>query len=153
MIIRAFQSSDQLAVIQLWQDSGLIHPKNNPVQDIERKAQEHPEWFLVGLEDDKIVATCMAGYDGHRGWLNYLAVAPSHQKSGLGSAIVSRAEELLRNAGCPKINLQVRSSNTEVIKFYERLGFMQDQVISLGKRLQESDQPFPASSKVSDPQS
>ena len=85
----------------------------------------------------------MAGYEGHRGWINYLAVAPEHQGKGLGRAMMAEAERLLREAGCPKINLQVRSANAKVIEFYRRLGYTVDDVVSLGKRL-EDDRTGPA---------
>ncbi|MGJ8678674.1 MAG: GNAT family acetyltransferase, partial [Akkermansiaceae bacterium] len=76
MHIRPYQESDEQAMIQLWVDCGLVAPQNNPIQDIQRKSKVNPEWFLTGLENDKIVASCMVGYDGHRGWINYLAVSP-----------------------------------------------------------------------------
>lgn len=78
----------------------------------------------------------MAGYEGHRGWLNYLAVTPEHQRQGYARAIVDEAERLLRAAGCPKINLQIRTSNQGVIKFYRQLGYSLDDVVSMGKRLE-----------------
>ena len=106
-----------------------------PVRDIERKLLVNPELFLVGELDGKVIATCMAGYEGHRGWINYLAVAPQHQRKGFAREIMQHAESLLRAAGCPKINLQVRSTNAAVIAFYEQLGFQIDAVTSLGKRL------------------
>ena len=77
----------------------------------------------------------MAGYDGHRGWINYLAVDPDHQGSGFGRTIMERAERLLLDAGCPKINLQIRKDNAEAIAFYEKIGFREDAVVSFGKRL------------------
>ncbi len=101
----------------------------------------NPEWFLVGELDGKIVATCMLGYEGHRGWINYLAVAPEYQKRGIARQIIDEAERLLRQAGCPKINLQVRATNAQVIEFYKRIGFKVDDVMSMGKRL-ETDEPF-----------
>ncbi|MDM8524220.1 GNAT family N-acetyltransferase [Desulfococcaceae bacterium HSG8] len=85
----------------------------------------------------KVIACVMGGYEGHRGWINYLAVHPDHRKIGHGSSIMNKAEEMLRERGCPKINLQVRDSNTAVIKFYESSGFGNDYVVSLGKRLAE----------------
>ena len=94
-----------------------------------------PELFFVGTIDGHVVATVMAGYEGHRGWINYLAVAPDYQRQGIGSKIMLKAEEALLSLGCPKINLQVRESNQAVIAFYEQLGFSNDHVISLGKRL------------------
>jgi ribosomal protein S18 acetylase RimI-like enzyme len=81
----------------------------------------------------------MAGYEGHRGWLNYVAVAPEHQRLGLGRAIVKEAERLLREAGCSKINLQVRTGNDGAIGFYRRLGYAVDEVVSMGKRLEHDN--------------
>ena len=142
MTIRAYRASDEEAVIGLWNACGLVVPHNNPKRDIERKLQVNPELFLVGELDGQVIASCMAGYEGHRGWINYLAVHPEYQRHGLARAIMQHAESLLRAAGCPKINLQVRSTNAAVIAFYERLGFAQDNVVSLGKRL-EPDPPTP----------
>jgi len=93
-----------------------------------------PELFLVGELDSQVVASVMAGYEGHRGWLNYLAVWPKLQGNGYGRAIVEAALEKIEEMGCPKVNLQIRSSNCGVIAFYERLGFKSDDVVSMGKR-------------------
>lgn len=135
MMLRTYQTTDEEAVIALWHACGLVVPQNNPKRDIVRKLRVNPELFLVGDLDGKIIATCMAGYEGHRGWINYLAVAPEHQRKGFAREIMQHAESLLREAGCPKINLQVRSTNAAVIAFYEQLGFQIDAVTSLGKRL------------------
>jgi ribosomal protein S18 acetylase RimI-like enzyme len=137
MHIRPFQPADEATVIALWQECGLVRPWNDPYKDIQRKLAVRPELFLVGVLEDRVVACVMAGYEGHRGWLNYLAVAPEHQRRGLARAMVTEAERLLRAAGCPKINLQVRTSNTGVIEFYRRLGYAVDEVVSLGKRLEK----------------
>jgi ribosomal protein S18 acetylase RimI-like enzyme len=139
MDIRAYAPSDEADVVALWQRCGLTRPWNNPEKDIRRKLAVRPDLFLVGTLNGKIVASVMAGYDGHRGWINYLAVCPDHRKLGLGRRIMNRAESLLREVGCPKINLQIRSDNTEAMAFYKRLGFSMDEVVSLGKRL-EADQ-------------
>ncbi|HSI59163.1 MAG TPA: GNAT family N-acetyltransferase, partial [Ideonella sp.] len=84
----------------------------------------------------EIVGSVMAGFEGHRGWINYLAVDPGHQKRGLGRALMDWAEQGLRAAGCPKINLQIRAGNAPVIAFYRAIGFAQDEVVSFGKRLE-----------------
>jgi ribosomal protein S18 acetylase RimI-like enzyme len=141
MKIGAYKPSDESAVIDLWRRCGLIVPQNNPQADIQRKLAVSPELFLVGTVDSEIVATLMAGYEGHRGWVNYLAVAPHLQKTGYGRQIMEHAEGLLRERGCPKINLQVRSTNKQVIEFYQRIGFSFDDVLSMGKRL-VTDAPF-----------
>jgi len=141
MRIRPFQPSDEAAVIALWKACDLVVPQNNPVRDIARKLRVNPEWFLVGEQDGTIVSTCMAGFEGHRGWINYLAVHPDHQRHGLARELMQHAETLLRAAGCPKINLQVRSTNTAVIAFYESIGFAVDNVVSLGKRLEHDTPP------------
>jgi ribosomal protein S18 acetylase RimI-like enzyme len=141
-IIRQYQPDDQEQVINLWSSCKLIVPQNDPVSDIQRKLKVNPEWFLVGQIDDKIIATCMAGYEGHRGWINYLAIDPDYQHRRIATRIMHKAKELLRNAGCPKINLQIRTSNTAVIEFYKSLGFTVDDVVSMGKRL-ELDRAIP----------
>ena len=137
--IRAFKSDDQEAVIALWRQCDLVRPWNDPKRDIQRKLQVRSDLFLVGVVNGEIVASVMAGYEGHRGWLNYLAVAPEFQRRGYGRAIVAAAEALLREAGAPKINLQIRTSNKAVAEFYQRLGYSIDDVVSMGKRL-ERDQ-------------
>lgn len=143
MKIRPFQLQDQKSVLELWIKCGLVVSHNNPVQDIERKLGVNPEWFLVGEIDGDVIATCMAGFEGHRGWINYLAVRPDLQGLGFGKKIVEHAEAMLKAAGCPKINLQVRSTNQNVIRFYKKIGYRQDPVVSMGKRLIH-DNPSPA---------
>lgn len=139
MHIRPFHPDDEAAVISLWRSCDLIRPWNDPSKDIRRKLQVGPDLFLVGVLDRQVIACVMAGYEGHRGWLNYLAVAPEHQRRGYARAIVAEAERLLRAAGCPKINLQVRTSNRAVIEFYRRIGYSLDEVVSMGKRLEHDD--------------
>jgi ribosomal protein S18 acetylase RimI-like enzyme len=141
MLVRSYVAGDEAAVIDLWRRCGLIRPQNNPRADIRRKMEVAPESFLVGEIDTKIVATAMAGYEGHRGWVNYLAVAPHLQRQGCGREIMEHAERFLRERGCPKINLQVRATNKEAIEFYKRIGFAIDDVVSMGKRL-ITDDPF-----------
>jgi len=135
--IRPFQPEDASAVVDLWRRCELIRPTNDPHKDIQRKLRVRPDLFLVGLVDGKIVATVMAGYEGHRGWLNYVAVDPEFRRRGLGKALLAEAERLLRQAGCPKINLQVRAANQAAISFYRRLGYDVDDVVSMGKRLEK----------------
>ena len=133
--IRTFRETDEDAVVDLWRRCGLVVPWNDPHEDIALKLAIQPELFLVGESEGRIIAAVMAGYEGHRGWINYLAVDPDHQRQGIGSAIMGEAERALRSLGCPKINLQVRESNHIVIAFYEQLGFSQEPRVSMGKRL------------------
>ena len=135
MNIRSYQPEDEDAIVRLWRECGLVAPQNDAAKDISRKLKVNPEWFLVGELDGKIVASCMAGYEGHRGWVNYLAVWPECRRQGFARRIMEEAERRLRAAGCPKINLQIRSSNADVIAFYKSIGFKIDDVVSMGKRL------------------
>ncbi len=139
--VRPYDREDEREVIALWRACGLVVPQNNPRRDIERKLRVRPEWFLIGERAGRIVATCMVGYEGHRGWINYLAVHPDCQRQGYARQIMEEAERLLREAGCPKINLQIRATNTGVIAFYKTIGYRIDEVVSMGKRLEE-DEPW-----------
>jgi len=137
--IRPYESGNEMQVVQLWTACGLVVPWNNPHRDIQRKLGVQPELFLVGCLADKIVATVMAGYDGHRGWINYLAVHPDHEHTGFGRRMMDEAEIRLRAIGCPKINLQVRRTNAKVIEFYKKIGYTLDDAVSFGKRLEPDD--------------
>jgi ribosomal protein S18 acetylase RimI-like enzyme len=136
LVIRSFDRGDEEAVISLWEAAGLTRPWNDPRKDIARKMRIQPESFLVAVLDGEVIGSVMAGYDGHRGWINYLAVTPSSRRAGVGRALMSEAERMLREAGCPKINLQVRGTNDSAVGFYEALGYTTDDVISLGRRLE-----------------
>ena len=139
MDIRAFQDRDEVEVIRLWERCDLLRPWNDPRKDIARKRRVQRELFLVGTIDGTIAASVMAGYEGHRGWVNYLAVDPRRRRQGLARALMSEAERRLRELGCAKINLQIRRDNLDAISFYERIGFTEDAVVSLGKRLERDD--------------
>jgi ribosomal protein S18 acetylase RimI-like enzyme len=135
LIIRKFHLNDQEEVIALWRQVGVIRITNDPENDIERKLKHSPELFLVAEIDGSIAGSIMIGYEGHRGWIYYLGVTPERQRSRIGSELMKKAEESLRDLKCPKINLMVRRSNKGVIDFYKKLGFEEDEVICLGKRL------------------
>lgn len=132
--IRAFEERDTDAVVALWEASGLTRPWNDPRKDILRKLAVQPELFLVAV-DDAVIGSVMAGYDGHRGWLYYLAASPDRRGEGIGRSLVERAEELLVAMGCPKVQLMVRPENAEVRAFYDALGYEPFDTWATGKRL------------------
>ena len=135
MKIRPYQALDNDQVVALWRACDLTIAANDPRKDIERKLAVSPELFLLGEFEGKVVASVMTGYEGHRGWINYLAVEPDHRRKSHGRLMMAAAEQLLDELGCPKINLQVRSANAAVVAFYASLGYATDDVVSMGKRL------------------
>ena len=137
MEIVEYKPEYESAVIELWEKCELTRPWNNPGRDIERKMNEKPELLLVGLIDGRLVASAMCGYEGHRGWVNYLAVEPEYQRQGLGKRMMGAMEERLLQIGCPKINIQVRAGNTRALNFFKKIGYNVEERISLGKRLIE----------------
>ena len=144
MDIRIFDDADTPEVVQLWKVCGLTRPWNDPHKDIARKRSASPDLFWVGTDSQgQVMATLMAGYDGHRGSMNYLAVHPAHQRQGHARQLMVHAEQALKALGCPKLNLQIRAGNEAVIAFYASLGYTEDETVSLGKRLipDHSDTP------------
>ena len=133
--IRQFQPADKKAVIQLWYDCNLVVPWNDPEKDIQRKLNDGTDYFLVAELDGLLVASVMGGYDGHRGYVNYLVVAPLFRHRGFAHMMISEIEARLKAAGCPKINLMVRETNIDIVEFYGSLGYRADQSVILGKRL------------------
>jgi len=120
MKIRSATPKDEAAVVALWQACGLTVAYNDPVADF-RFAMGKPGSDILVSED--ITGSVMVGHDGHRGWLYYVAVAPSERRKGLGRALVAAAEEWLRQRGVPKVHLMVRETNQAVADFYKRLGY------------------------------
>lgn len=137
--VRRFEEGDRAAVVELWSRAELIRPWNDPDLDIDRKIAVDPEGFLVADVDGRIAGSVMAGYDGHRGWINYLAVDPDIQGRGLGGRLVREAEQLLGRRGCAKVNLQIRSSNEAAVEFYRSIGYEPDDVVSMGRRLVDDE--------------
>jgi ribosomal protein S18 acetylase RimI-like enzyme len=136
MEIRPYLESDEAAVVELWREVFPDSPPwNRPETNIQRKLSAQRELFLVATVGTQLVGSAMAGYDGHRGWVYYVAVSPRYRRQGIGTALMRSVEERLARLGCPKLNLQVRASNEEVVAFYKRLGYEVEERISMGKHL------------------
>lgn len=134
--IRAFADGDEEAIVELWVESGVAVPWNDPRKDIVRKVADDGDGLLVAVDGDRVIGTAMAGYDGHRGWIYYLAVSADRRNRGIGRRLVAACEALLARRGCPKVNLMVRADNPEVLGFYARVGYEISEVVTLGKRLE-----------------
>jgi ribosomal protein S18 acetylase RimI-like enzyme len=135
-VVRAFRETDRAAVVELWEEAFPGDPPwNQPAAMIDRKLGVQPELLLVAELDGRVVGAAMAGFDGVRGWLHHVAVKRRCRRGGIGRALVVAAEERLRAIGCPKLNLQVRADNAEVVAFYRALGYAVEERVSLGKRL------------------
>ncbi len=134
--VRPYRESDEAAVTVLW---GTVFPDpspwNDPATIIAKKLTTQRDLFLVGELGSKVVGTAMGGYDGHRGWVYLVAVAPEHRRSGLGRRLMAEVESRLVEYGCTKINLQVRADNQEVTDFYRSIGYAVEDRISMGKRI------------------
>ena len=134
--IRIYRERDREQVLSLWQECDLIHPKNDPQKDLDRKKGFGEELFLVIEEREKIIGTVMGGYDGHRGIINYLGVHPSFRGQGLGKMLLQAVEQKLKDLGCPQVNLLVWSNNSEVLKFYKKTQYSEaNDIVLLRKRL------------------
>ena len=134
--IRPYRMDDELEVVQLWKKVFPETPlHNDPLRDIQRKLKIQPGLFLVAEKEHLLVGTAMAGYDGHRGWVYYLAVDPAYRRNGIGTALMKKAEGLLAQKDCPKLNLQIRANNSDLQAFYEKLGYSVEERISMGKKL------------------
>ncbi|QAY69048.1 GNAT family acetyltransferase [Xylanimonas protaetiae] len=124
---------DVPGVVALWQECGLTRPWNDPQVDIADARRGPTSTVLVAHQGGAVVASVLAGLDGHRGWLYYVAVAPALQGGGLGRAAVAAGEDWLRAAGARKVQLMVRTTNAQVRGFYERLGYEDQATTVLGR--------------------
>lgn len=136
MEIRPYIESDQEAVVALWREVfGYKEARNDPAASIRRKLAVQRELFFVAMVEGELAGTIMSGYDGHRGWIYSLAVAPRFRRHGIGTALMRHAEKALADRGCPKINLQVMPSNSAVVAFYQKLGYNVEERVSMGKTM------------------
>ncbi len=136
MEIRPYKDSDRAGLIALWTEVFPAgSPHNDPATSLDKKLRNDPDLLLVSVKEGRVVGSVMGGYDGHRGWIYSLAVTPSLRRQGIASALMREIERLLRERGCLKLNLQVVSSNSEVVALYEELGFSVEERISMGKKL------------------
>ena len=133
MRIAEITDQDVAPVVALWERCGLTRPWNDPEHDIDLARRSTTSTLLVGHEDDAVVASAMAGFDGHRGWVYYLAVDNERRGEGLGRTMMAAAEAWLADRGAPKLQLMVRAENAEALDFYARLGFERQAVVTLGK--------------------
>jgi GNAT superfamily N-acetyltransferase len=137
MDIKELGVEDRGSVIELWDQVGLTRPWNSPTDDFDRATRGDSSTVLGALDEGVLVATAMVGHDGHRGWVYYLAVAESRQRTGLGALMMHAAEEWVRRQGIPKIQLMVREDNTNARDFYLHTGYEESDVTVYGRRLDE----------------
>ncbi len=138
MKLRAYQNDDWQALIDLWQRVFPDDPPHNDPSQVISAKRAVDDLIFVALEKDSIVGAVMAGYDGHRGWLYAVAVDHPHRRHGIARRLVAHALDALRQLGCIKVNLQIRSDNAQVVAFYESLGFCVEDRISMGLHLHRS---------------
>jgi ribosomal protein S18 acetylase RimI-like enzyme len=138
--IRPYLDSDHRGqVVKLWETVfAYDSPHNKPSLAIDKKIEVNDRLFFVAIKDASVVGTVMAGYDGHRGWIYSIAVAPSLRRQGIGAALMAVAEQTLKDKGCVKINLQILEGNESVTAFYSSLGFVVEKRISMGKKIPEN---------------
>lgn len=136
MSIRKFQDKDRDALVSLWQRVFPDDPPHNAPAQVLAAKLKVDDLIFVAERDGRIVGACMAGYDGHRGWLYAVAVAPEQRRCGTGTALIAAALKQLKELGCIKVNLQIRSTNTAVAEFYKSLGFEVEDRLSMGVFIQ-----------------
>ncbi|WP_141432243.1 GNAT family acetyltransferase [Bacillus sp. 03113] len=133
MEFRNFTFKDYEAVIELWTCAGIQICRSDSIEGLKKIVEREPDLFFVAEENHKIIGAVMGTYDGRRGWVNHLAVHPEYQGKQLGTQIMKELEKRFKQIGCEKINLLIEMDNTKVQKFYEQLGFNQDELVFMEK--------------------
>ncbi|MCB2085155.1 MAG: GNAT family acetyltransferase [Sphingomonadaceae bacterium] len=135
VVVSSATAADREAVVELWQQTGLTRPWNDPGKDFDLAAANVTSTILIAVDDDDLVGAVMVGFDGHRGWVYYLACAPDRQGGGIGRALMGAAEDWLKTVGSPKVQLMVRGDNEAARGFYDALGYELQDVVTIGRRL------------------
>ncbi len=132
MNIRKYQNRDKRSLILLWENAFPKDPPHNEPSSVIEQKLIVDDLIFVAEDNNKIVGACIAGYDGHRGWLYAVAVSQNNRRSGTGTKLIKAATQSLKALGCIKVNLQIRATNTAVVDFYESLGFSSEDRLSMG---------------------
>lgn len=127
--------NDKAATVALWQEAGLTRPWNDPDKDFDLACGGPASDVLIAREGGVLVGSLLVGFDGHRGWVYYLAVAPARRGEGIGRALMRAAEKWLKARNCPKIQLMVRDDNDSARGFYAAIGYQDQPVVTIGRRL------------------
>jgi len=133
--IREIEAGEADAIVALWRACGLTRPWNDPHADLKLAMVTPTSTVLAAIDGDRLTGSVMVGFDGHRGWIYYLAVDPAERRNGLGRTLMTAAEHWLGERGAPKLQLMVRETNTEALGFYAALGLEVQPVTVLGRRL------------------
>ncbi len=135
MKIRKYEITDRDGLIELWNEIFPDDPPHNEPSLVINAKLAVDDLIFVAESYGRLVGACMAGYDGHRGWLYAVGVLPKYRRNGTGAALVKLAIKFLKEIGCVKVNLQIRTTNTEVAAFYNSLGFSIEERLSMGAHI------------------
>lgn len=136
MQIREFHHADYADVVEIWNEAGLILRPGDELEGVKLKLQRDPDLFLVAEDEGEIVGVVMGAWDGRRGWINHLAVAPDCQRHGIGRALVGELERRLLEKGAKKVNAQIYRWNTKSFDFFKAMGYVvHSDLVMIGKSL------------------
>lgn len=135
MNIKRYTNEHFDALVGLLQVVFPDEPAHNAPEKMITQKLGVDDLIFLSFDKQTITGSCMAGYDGHRGWLYAVAVHPDYRRNGVGQALVQHAVSELQQLGCDKVNLQIRPDNTAVAAFYQSLGFKVEERLSMGFKI------------------
>ena len=119
--IRSYCEEDRAGLFALWSEVFPDMPAHvDPEFDLKTKLNENRDQMLVAVDGDEVVGSAMMGFDGHRGWVYYLAVKQDRRGQGVGAAIVAHLEQCARDFGAATMVINAREN---ALLFYEKLGY------------------------------
>ena len=110
-------------IIDLWKRSGIEVSSSDTRDEIAKMLKRNPDLFLIGKENEKVIAVVMGAFDGRRGYVHHLAIAPDYQKKGYGKMMMDELIEKFHIKKVHKVHLFIEKNNKEVADFYRKLGW------------------------------
>jgi len=131
-------------IIDLWKRSGIELSSSDTRDEIARILKRNPDLFLIGKENEKVIAVVMGAFDGRRGYVHHLAIDPDYQKKKYGKMMMDELIEKFHVKKTHKVHLFIENYNKEVVNFYRKLGWeVRDDLIMMSfvpdKRLYKRD--------------
>ena len=125
--LRLIKIEDYDSIYELWNATEQSRRALNPVDDtragIERYLMRNPNTCFAAVSDGRIIGVILTGHDGRRGLVHHLCVHPEFRRMGIAEALLTKAEEALKNEGIQKVFGLVFKDNDPANAFWENQGY------------------------------
>ncbi len=141
MEIRDLRADDYAEIVNVWSEAELPYrPRGRDTAErFRREISMGSAIFLGAEEDGRLVGVVLGTHDGRKGWINRLAVVPSHRRRGIAEALVTEAERRIYGLGIQIVTCLIEADNPTSEAFFHSLGYVAHPDITYYAKRQSAD--------------